>query len=130
MQYSKSLIYTLTGNQDVVEGNLKLDLGLIWTLILRYQIGKTNLPPKKLMIAWLQAVLRDRSIKNFTTNWNSGILLSGLLEYCQPGLFPNWRQLDPNNGIENCRRAMQIAERVFGIPQIVAPEDLANPELE
>jgi hypothetical protein len=59
----------------MVEGNLKLILGLIWTLILRYQIGKTNLPPKKLMLAWLQAALRDMKIKNFTRDWNDGVAL-------------------------------------------------------
>jgi hypothetical protein len=46
------------GNEDIVNGNLKLILGLIWSLILRYQIGRSKFPPKKLMLAWLQ--VRDR----------------------------------------------------------------------
>lgn len=63
------------GNTDIVEGNLKLILGLVWSLILRYQIGRTNFPPKKLMLAWLRAVLPDLNISNFTSDWNSGVNL-------------------------------------------------------
>ncbi|KAH8038565.1 hypothetical protein HPB51_001986 [Rhipicephalus microplus] len=63
------------GNTDIVEGNLKLILGLVWSLILRYQIGRTNFPPKKLMLAWLRAVLPDLQVSNFTTDWNSGMAL-------------------------------------------------------
>lgn len=43
-----------SGNVDIVNGNLKLILGLIWSLIVRYQIGRSKFPPKKLMLAWLK----------------------------------------------------------------------------
>ena len=33
------VLYSCTGSGDVVGGNLKLILGLIWTLILHYQIS-------------------------------------------------------------------------------------------
>jgi hypothetical protein len=29
----------------------------------------------------------------------------------RPGLCPNWSRLSPHDGMENCRTAMQIAER-------------------
>ena len=34
------MLYLCTGSGDIVGGNLKLILGLIWTLILHYQISK------------------------------------------------------------------------------------------
>lgn len=34
------------GNVDIVNGNLKLILGLIWSLIMRYQIGRSKFPPR------------------------------------------------------------------------------------
>ena len=67
--------FTFTGPEDIVNGNLKLILGLIWHLILRYQIGKSKFPTKKLMLAWLQAVIPDCKIANFTSDWNDGIAL-------------------------------------------------------
>lgn len=45
------------------------------------------------MLAWLQAVLPECRVHNLTTDWNSGILLSALVDYCQPGLFPHWKKL-------------------------------------
>ncbi|CAN7997099.1 unnamed protein product, partial [Ixodes pacificus] len=120
----------LAGNTDIVEGNLKLILGLVWSLILRYQIGRTNFPPKKLMLAWLRAVLPDLNIANFTSDWNSGVSLSALLEYCRPGLVPHWRTLGASTSQDNCRMAMEKAKEEFGVPMILTPDDLANPNLD
>ena len=44
----------VSGNTDINNGNLKLILGLIWSLIAHYQLGASNFPPKKLMLAWLK----------------------------------------------------------------------------
>ncbi|GIY41276.1 filamin-A [Caerostris darwini] len=118
------------GNTDIVEGNLKLILGLIWSLILRYQIGRTNFPPKKLMLSWLQAALPDLHIANFTSDWNSGIALSALLDFCKPGLIPHWRSLSIKNSVENCRSAMHLAQDEFSVPMILTPEDLASHNLD
>lgn len=73
------------GNVDIINGNLKLILGLIWSLIVRYQIGRSKFPPRKLMLAWLQAALPECRVTNLTSDWNSGVLLSALCDYCEPG---------------------------------------------
>lgn len=82
------------------------------------------------MLAWLQAALPKCKINNLTTDWNSGINLSALLDYCQPGLFPHWNSLDPNQSVRNCTNAMNIAQREFGIPKVLEPEYLASPWLD
>lgn len=64
------------GNVDIMNGNLKLVLGLIWTLILRYQIGKTKIPPKKLLLAWIKAILPQVKLTNLTTDLNDGIVIA------------------------------------------------------
>ncbi|XP_052782579.1 filamin-B-like isoform X2 [Mya arenaria] len=118
------------GPEDIVNGNLKLILGLIWHLILRYQIGKSKFPTKKLMLAWLQAVIPDCGITNFTSNWNDGIALHALLEFCKPGLCPEWRHLSRSDGLDNCRNAMTLAKQHFDIPLVVRPEDLSSSDLD
>lgn len=45
------------------------------------------------MLSWLQAALPESRVSNLTTDWNSGVLLSALLDYCKPGIFPHWREL-------------------------------------
>ena len=49
--------FDCAGNTDIQNGNVKLILGLIWSLIAHYQLGASNFPPKKLMLAWLKVML-------------------------------------------------------------------------
>ena len=83
------------------------------------------------MRTFFQAVLpEDCNIKNFTSDWNNGINLSALIDYCKPGLMPNWRSLNPNNGPDNCKKAMEVAEKHFKIPCVLEPEYLSSPHLD
>ncbi len=127
------------GPVDILEHNLKLVLGLVWTLIQRYQLGigaaqreepskpgdgkkptkkKPSASAKKLLLNWVTATLPDMEVKNLTTNWNDGTRLSALVDNLKPGLIPNHASLDPNNAIGNTRNAMDLAEEHFGIPQV------------
>lgn len=65
----------MPGAEDVVSGNLRLIMGLIWRLILKYQISQSKIPPKKLMLSWIQAVIPDCNIHNFSADWNNGVAL-------------------------------------------------------
>ena len=38
--------------------------------------------------------------------------------------------MDRSRKVENCRLAMETAEREFGIPMLISPEDLASPDLD
>uniref|UniRef100_A0A914YJC9 Calponin-homology (CH) domain-containing protein n=1 Tax=Panagrolaimus superbus TaxID=310955 RepID=A0A914YJC9_9BILA len=119
------------GSQDIVEGNLKLILGLIWCLIQRYQIAThSKIPPKKLIMAYLQSILPEIKLTNFRTAWNDGIAISALIDYCQPGLIPEWRNLNSKNGYANCAKALSIAERHLNIPAIISAEHLSSDELD
>lgn len=67
------VIATFAGSGDIVEGNLKLILGLIWTLILHYQIsigfnldddgkGKKGPTPKQALMGYVQVSLSTTAI--------------------------------------------------------------------
>ena len=127
---------------DIYQGNLKLILGLIWTLILRYQIAgpvepveegssaetiknrREQLNAKKLLMGWVNACLAPDHISNFTTHWNNGLHLSALVNYCKPGLIPNHASLNPDERMRNVSHAMDLAERELGVPKVLSPEDL------
>ena len=49
-----TLYLFFSGNTDIHNGNLKLILALLWSLIANYQLGASNFPPKKLMLEWLK----------------------------------------------------------------------------
>uniref|UniRef100_A0AC35TTY3 Calponin-homology (CH) domain-containing protein n=1 Tax=Rhabditophanes sp. KR3021 TaxID=114890 RepID=A0AC35TTY3_9BILA len=119
------------GSQDIVGKNLKLVLGLIWCLIQKYQIAITSkIPPKKLIMAWLQSVLPEFKLTNFRTSWNDGKALAALIDYCQPGLFSNWRELDPRNSFNNCQKCLTLAEKYLNVPALLNPEHLSSSELD
>ena len=122
-----------------MDGNLKLILGILWRVVLQYQIHAASLerrasttqeaaPRRRIrdvLLSWFRAVLPHSKISNFTTDWNDGLNLSALVDYCKPGLIPNHATLDPNNGLQNVTNAMNLAEENFDIPQVLQPEDLA-----
>ena len=61
---------------DILKGNLKLILGLIWTLILKYQISlpmmddddeeANNLTPKQALMGWVKSKLPPEVCKVFS----------------------------------------------------------------
>ncbi len=135
-------IHTLIiGASDIYQANLKLILGLIWALILRYQIAgpsgdgpetkeskeakKKRKTAKKLLLNWVNSAIPNKQVANFNTDWNDGLALSALVDYCKPGLIPNHASLDPSNGQENIKNAMDIAEKELGVPQVMHPDDMA-----
>ena len=115
-----------------MNGNLKLILGVLWRVVLRFHIHDRRISSRNkirtILLSWFRSVLPHSNINNFSTDWNDGINLSALVDYCKPGLIPNHASLDPNNGLQNITNAMNLAEENFGIPQVMRPEDLAVPK--
>ena len=116
----------------MVDGNEKLWMGFVWTLIGKYQIkmGSKRVSAKKAMLGWVTSIVTDYPIKNFNTDWNNGIALCKLVDAIQPGLCPNHASLDPKKGLENCTLAMSLAEKHLNVPMVLDPSDMNNPELD
>lgn len=107
-------------------------MGLIWTLIKTYQIKVTveGISTKKAMLAWVNSLVPEYSIVNFNTNWNDGRAVCGVVDHIRPGACPNHLALKPANGLENCQLGMDLAERLLGIPKVIDPADLNNPDVD
>lgn len=128
MYIATSLLF-LIAPEALCQGQLKLIMGLTWTLILKYQIKfkpTAKISAKRAMIVWLQAVMPGANITNLTTDWQSGFALLTLVDTIKPGLVPPLSTLDPSKGLYNCTMAMKIAKNHLKIPQILAPEDICN----
>jgi filamin len=130
------------GSGDIIEGNLKLILGLVWTLILHYQISmgfnidddddqsgvkKTG---KQALLEYIQNKIPHKNIKNFTSDWNDGTAIAALVEAHAPGLCPEADSMDPNHALENATTAMSLADDWLGVPQVLGPEDMTNPHVD
>eukprot|EP00062_Callorhinchus_milii_P024157 gi/632983767/ref/XP_007908811.1/ PREDICTED: filamin-C [Callorhinchus milii] len=81
-------------SKAIVDGNLKLILGLIWTLILHYSISMPmwededeedkKLTPKQRLLGWIQNKVPQLPITNFHRDWQDGKALGALVDNCAP----------------------------------------------
>ncbi|XP_015833310.1 filamin-A isoform X1 [Tribolium castaneum] len=130
-------------SSHIVDCKLKLILGLIWTLILHYSIslpmwegeddmnnGGTEPTPKQRLMNWIQTKLPDLPIHNFTTDWNDGKAVGALVDAVAPGLCPDWPDWNPKDSVENASEAMGLADDWLGIPQLIKPEEIVNPNVD
>ncbi|KAM8813690.1 filamin-C isoform 3-T3 [Rhynchonycteris naso] len=128
-------------SKAIVDGNLKLILGLIWTLILHYSISMPmwededdedarKQTPKQRLLGWIQNKVPQLPITNFNRDWQDGKALGALVDNCAPGLCPDWAAWDPNQPVENAREAMQQADDWLGVPQVIAPEEIVDPNVD
>jgi len=72
---------TNIGAEDIVDGNRKIILGLIWTLILRFtisDISEEGLSAKEGLLLWCQrktACYDEVEVRDFSSSWNDGLAL-------------------------------------------------------
>ena len=110
-----------TGPRDILEHKLHLILGLLWQLILRYQMNEAD---RNTLLKWFNAILPGRKITNFTTDWVNGANLAALLEYCHPTRSKPSLPISPGNTVVKISQIMDQAKRDLGIPKLLDPEDL------
>jgi len=116
------------GPEDIVEGNSRLTLALIWALILKYKllVSESDSANDDL-ITWVQKKLK-LDVKNFTTDWSDGKVLCGLIDsITQSHLLDQVT----NDGSQNCRLAIEYAASKMDIPRLLDPEDMVqNPDAQ
>ncbi|XP_041945914.1 filamin-B [Alosa sapidissima] len=128
-------------SKAIVDGNLKLILGMVWTLILHYSISMPvwededdeeakKQTPKQRLLGWIQNKVPDLPITNFSQDWQNGKALGALVDSCAPGLCPDWETWDTAKPVDNATEAMQLADDWLGIPQVIAPEEIIDPSVD
>ncbi|KAJ5992705.1 hypothetical protein N7451_008429 [Penicillium sp. IBT 35674x] len=122
---------TNIGAEDIVDGNRKIILGLIWTLILRFTISDINeegMTAKEGLLLWCQrktACYDDVEIRNFSSSWNDGLAFCALLDIHRPDLI-DFDSLDKNDHRGNMKLAFDIATNEIGIPDLLDVDDVCD----
>ncbi|XP_059148013.1 spectrin beta chain, non-erythrocytic 2-like isoform X3 [Physella acuta] len=126
------------GAEDIVDGNPRLILGLIWTIILRFQIQEIIIDvdeehedsekrsAKDALLLWCQrktAGYPGVNITNFTTSWRNGLGFNALIHAHRPDII-NYNGLDPADHMGNLNNAFDVADKQLGIPKILDAEDV------
>ena len=139
-----SFYFSISDSSDIVDGKVKLILGLLWTLILHYSISlpmwegedeaiygqKGGPTPKQRLLGWIQNKVPDIPIANFTSDWNDGRALGALVDAVAPGLCPDWNKWTKANAKKNAEEAIKIAEEWLNVPQLIKPDELVNPKVD
>ncbi|XP_074548254.1 spectrin beta chain, erythrocytic isoform X2 [Halichoeres trimaculatus] len=131
------------GSHDIVDGNHRLILGLIWTIILRFQIQdiivetgqadqKETRSAKDALLLWCQmktAGYPNVNITNFTTSWKDGLAFNALIHKHRPDLV-DYSTLRRSNPTHNLQNAFNVAEQKLGVTKLLDPEDVftENPD--
>ncbi|XP_056102359.1 filamin-A isoform X1 [Rhinichthys klamathensis goyatoka] len=128
-------------SKAIVDGNLKLILGLVWTLIQHYSISTlawedeandsvSKLTPEIRLLGWIQNKVPELPITNFSLDWQDGKALGALVDGLAPGLCPDWESWDAVHRVSNTKEAMQQADDWLGVPQLIAPEEILDPAVD
>ncbi|XP_031418083.1 spectrin beta chain, non-erythrocytic 1 isoform X2 [Clupea harengus] len=124
------------GSHDIVDGNHRLTLGLIWTIILRFQIqdisvetedNKEKRSAKDALLLWCQmktAGYTNVNIRNFTTSWRDGMAFNAILHKHRPDLI-DFDKLKKSNVHHNLQNAFNLAEQHLGLTKLLDPEDIS-----
>lgn len=123
------------GSHDIVDGNPRLSLGLIWTIILRFQIQDITIEEtdnqetksaKDALLLWCQmktAGYHNVNVRNFTTSWRDGLAFNAIIHKHRPDLI-QFEKLTKSNAMYNLNNAFTVAEDKLGLTKLLDPEDV------
>ncbi|KFP32206.1 Utrophin, partial [Colius striatus] len=124
------------GGTDIVDGNHKLTLGLLWSIILHWQVKdvmknimsdlqQTN--SEKILLSWVRQSTRPYSqvnVLNFTTSWTDGLAFNAVIHRHKPELF-SWDKVIKMSPVERLEHAFSVAKNHLSIEKLLDPEDVA-----
>ncbi|GMR59132.1 hypothetical protein PMAYCL1PPCAC_29327 [Pristionchus mayeri] len=123
------------GCHDIVDGSPRLTLGLIWTIILRFQIqditfedadNQETRSAKEALLLWCQmktAGYPNVNVRNFTTSWRDGLAFNALIHKHRPDLI-EYNNLQKSNALFNLQNAFETAENQLQLAKFLDPEDV------
>uniref|UniRef100_A0A8C5I3D6 Utrophin n=1 Tax=Gouania willdenowi TaxID=441366 RepID=A0A8C5I3D6_GOUWI len=124
------------GGTDIVDGNHKLTLGLIWSIILHWQVKDvmkdimSNLQQtnsEKILLSWVRQCTRsypEVNVLNFTSSWADGLAMNAILHHFRPNAF-GWETVVRMSPVERLDHAFTVAKDKLAIEKLLDPEDVA-----
>ncbi|CAG2199466.1 SYNE1 [Mytilus edulis] len=130
---------------DIADGKPSIVLGLIWTIILYFQIEDTfaqnddtgeqaplsaidkfRKNAKKALLAWTANAITKKygiEVNNFGKSWRDGLAFNAMVHTINPDLvdFDQCRKQDARTNLE---QAFSVAESQLGIARLLDPEDV------
>lgn len=124
---SKDVKLVSIGAEEIVDGNVKMTLGLIWTIILRFAIQDIEVEAstaKEGLLLWCQrktAPYKNVNVQNFHNSWKDGLAFCALIHRHRPDLI-DYSKLSRDDPVRNLNLAFDIAEQHLNIPKMLDAE--------
>jgi len=114
------------GSSDIKDGNVRLVLGLIWTIILRFAISEDG---KEGLLLWCRKNTQGYEkvdVQNFNRSWQDGLAFCALIHKFRPDLINFQECLECGDDMTNLNRAFEVAKTHLDIDALLDAEDIAG----
>jgi len=117
--------------EEIVDGNLKMILGMCWVLLKQY--GKRHKSGENdstsfedSMLKWAKEEVKDYGldVSSFKTSFNDGKVFLALCHKLNPNTV-DYYSMDMSNSIANSTLAFKITEEQLKVPILLNPENLS-----
>uniref|UniRef100_A0A8C6UI80 Actinin alpha 4 n=1 Tax=Neogobius melanostomus TaxID=47308 RepID=A0A8C6UI80_9GOBI len=128
---SKGVKLVSIGAEEIVDGNAKMTLGMIWTIILRFAIQDISVEEtsaKEGLLLWCQrktAPYKNVNVQNFHISWKDGLAFNALIHRHRPELI-DYDKLRKDDPVTNLNNAFEVAEKYLDIPKMLDAEDIVG----
>ncbi|XP_065894234.1 spectrin beta chain, non-erythrocytic 1-like isoform X3 [Dysidea avara] len=137
LTHQKKVHVESIGAEDIVDGIPRLIMGLMWTIILRFEIediqeedeSMEKRSAKEALLLWCQrktAGYPGVRVENFSTSWRDGLAFNALIHKHRPDLI-NYDELKATQPLANLNNAFDVAEKELGIARLLDAEDVSVP---
>lgn len=122
------------GPEEIVDGNLKMTLGMTWAIILRNfieSIKEGGATAKEGLLLWCQnktAGYKNVKIKDFSRSWKNGLGFCALIHTHRPDLIDYDSLVQKDDPALALETAFEVAKQNFDIPRILEVEDIMQSE--
>uniref|UniRef100_A0A8C7YXY6 Actinin, alpha 1 n=1 Tax=Oryzias sinensis TaxID=183150 RepID=A0A8C7YXY6_9TELE len=111
---SKGVKLVSIGAEEIVDGNAKMTLGMIWTIILRFAIQDISVEGKPLT-----------NVSSLSPSWKDGLGFCALIHRHRPELI-DYAKLRKDDPMTNLNTAFDVAEKYLDIPKMLDAEDIVG----
>uniref|UniRef100_A0A673CUC3 Actinin, alpha 2b n=1 Tax=Sphaeramia orbicularis TaxID=375764 RepID=A0A673CUC3_9TELE len=131
---SKGVKLVSIGAEEIVDGNVKMTLGMIWTIILRFAIQDISVEGEIIQFQVFENVTRKciriwgglhYAATYYTLAWKDGLAFCALIHRHRPDLI-DYSKLNKDDPLGNLNLAFDIAEKHLDIPKMLDAEDIIN----